>query len=171
MTPPSSVWLLGYPVELGMSTVEHISDWMREFRLMALSRQEGTAVHEVPARLAAMVDALTRRYAGELSTPDRLRAAAAARGDATVDLPYPVRPETEAAVVGWQQMLAEVDEYCRAEDLLTLQRSPDQVRLQDWICAEFLRQLRGEPPRPWAAVTGTGGFSRPSPRTASPGRT
>ena len=46
-------------------------------------------------------------------------------------------------------MLAEVDEYCRAEDLLTLQRTPEQVRFQDWVCEEFVRQLRGEPPRPW----------------------
>jgi hypothetical protein len=46
-------------------------------------------------------------------------------------------------------VLAEVDEYCRAEDLLTLQRTPEQVRLQDWIGGQFLRQLRGEPPQPW----------------------
>ena len=147
-----SVRLLGYPVELGMSTVEHIEDWMREFQLMALSRAEGTATHDVPARLQEMVRQLTHRYAQELSEPDRARAAAAARGDATVDLVYPARPEGEAAVRGWQAMLAEVDAYCRAEDLLTLQRTPEQVRLQDWICEEFLRQLHGERPRPWSEV-------------------
>ena len=144
-----TVWLLGYPVELGMSTVEHIEDWMREFQLMALARAEGTATHDVPARLQEMVRMLTRRYGQELSGPDRLRSTAAARGDATVDLPYPARAEAEAAVLGWQAMLAEVDEYCRAEDLLTLQRTPQQVRLQDWVCEEFLRQLHGEPPRAW----------------------
>ena len=146
----TTVWLLRYPVELGMSTVEHVEDWMREFRLMALGRDGGTVTHDVPARLAAMVDALTRRYGAELSEPDRVRAAAAARGEATVDLVYPVRDdEGEAVVRGWQAMLAEVDEYCRAEDLLTLQRTPEQVRLQDWVCEQFLRQLRGEPPEPW----------------------
>ena len=147
-----TVWLLRYPVELGMSTVEHIEDWMREFRLMALAREEGPAPHDVPARLQDMVRTLTGRYGKELSEPDRLRSAAAARGDATVDLPYPARPEGEAAVLGWRAMLAEVDEYCRAEDLLTLQRTPAQVRLQDWICEEFRRQLHGQPPRPWSEV-------------------
>ena len=149
-----TVWLLRYPVELGMSTVEHVEDWMREFRLMALGREGGTATHDVPARLQAMVDTLTRRYAAELSEPDRVRAAAAARGEATVDLAYPARTgaESEAAVRGWQAMLAEVDEYCRAEDLLTLQRTPEQVRLQDWVCEQFLRQLRGEPAQPWAPL-------------------
>jgi hypothetical protein len=145
-----TVWLLGYPVELGMSTVEHIEDWMREFQLMALATEEGAARHDVPARLQDMVRALTRRYASELSEPDRVRAAAAARGDATVDLAYPAHADAEGAVVGWQRMLAEVDDYCRAEDLLTLQRTPEQVRLQDWICEEFLRQLHGEAPRPWS---------------------
>jgi hypothetical protein len=147
----STVWLLRYPVELGMSTVEHIEDWIREFKLMALGREDGTSTHDVPLRLQAMVDMLTRRYGAELSEPDRVRAAAAARGDATVDLAYPSPDGAEgaAAVRGWQAMLAEVDEYCRAEDLLTLQRTPEQVRLQDWICEEFLRQLQGEPPRPW----------------------
>ena len=147
----TTVRLLGYPVELGMSTVEHVEDWMREFKLMSLGRDGGTSSHDVPARLQAMVDALTRRYAAQLSEPDRVRAAASARGQATVDLDYSSQegPEGEAAVRGWQAMLAEVDDYCRAEDLLTLQRTPEQVRFQDWVCEEFLRQLRGEPPRPW----------------------
>ena len=145
-----TVRLLRYPVELGMSTVEHVEDWMREFRLMALGRDGGTATHDVPVRLQAMVDALTRRYAAELSEPDRVRAAAAARGQATVDLVYPVTDDDgEQVVRGWQAMLAEVDEWCRTEDLLTLQRTPEQVAFQDWVCQEFVRQLRGEPPRPW----------------------
>ncbi len=147
----TTVWLLRYPVELGMSTVEHVEDWMREFKLMAVAREGGAPTADVPLRLQAMVDMLTRRYAAELSGADRARAAAAARGQAEVDLAYPSvpGPESEAVLLGWQAMLAEVDEYCRAEDLLTLQRTPEQVRLQDWICEEFLRQLRGEPPRPW----------------------
>ena len=169
MTAPPTVELRGYPVELGTSTVEHVEDWMREFRLMALSQQQGTAEQEVPVRVQAMVDQLTRRYAAELSPADRARAAAAARGQSTVDLSYPVRPETEATVLGWQALLAEVDEYCRSQDLLTLQRSPQQVCLQDWICEEFLRQLRGEPPRPWAEREG--GVSRPSLRTVPPAGT
>ena len=145
-----TVWLLGYPVELGMSTVEHVEDWMREFRLMALGSEAGTASHDVPVRLQQMVLALTQRYSAELSEPDRVRAAAAARGDATVDLAYPVHGDDgEAVVRGWQAMLAEVDEYCRAEDLLTLQRTPQQVAFQDWVCEQFVRQLRGEPPQPW----------------------
>ena len=70
-----TVWLLAYPVELGMSTVEHIEDWMREFQLMALGREAGTATSDVPQRLQTMVETLTRRYGAQLSEPDRVRAA------------------------------------------------------------------------------------------------
>ena len=149
---PDTVWLLGYPVELGMSAVEHVQDWMREFRLMALGQSQGTVTHDVPARLQAMVETLTRRYAEELTEPDRLRAAAAARGDRTIDLAYPARPGTGEVVLAWQRMLDEVDRYCRDEDLLTMQRTPEQVRLQDWVSRQFLRQLDGEPPEPWAPL-------------------
>jgi hypothetical protein len=151
-----TVWLLRYPVELGSSVEEHVHEWMREFTLIRLGQLSGTSKHDVPARLQAMVEQLTRQYATELAEPHRLRAAAAARGETHVDLPYPVRPETEQVVVTWQRMLDDVDEFCRTEDLLTLQRSPAQKALNDWVLQEFLRQLRGEPPRPWSPVAGVG---------------
>lgn len=146
-----TVWLLGYPVALGMSLVEHVEDWAREFRLVGLGRESGAAQadQDVPERLQAMVAHLTASYRGELSRPDRLRARAAALGQERVDLPYPARPETPDVVRGWHQMLLEVDAYCAAEGLLTLQRSPAQVALQEWVTEEFLRQVEGLPPRPW----------------------
>lgn len=142
-----TVWLLDYPVQLGISVAEHVDAWMREFQLMGLS---GESIDSVPTRLQQMVKDLTHRYATELSEPDRLRAEAAARGEPTVDLHYPVLPETEQTVLGWRQMLTEVDAYCRAQNLLTLERTPEQVALSDWVVEEFLRQLRGEAPRAWA---------------------
>ena len=145
----ATVVLQGYPVELGLSVAEHVEDWMREFALMALARDAGTTGHEVPQRLQDMVRHLSGRYARELSAPDRERAAAAARGDATVDLVYPLREESAQAAVAWRELLHEVDRYCAAEELLTLQRSPQQVALVEWLTEEFVRQSAGEPPRPW----------------------
>lgn len=46
-------------------------------------------------------------------------------------------------MLAWRTMLDQVDAYSRAEDLLTLQRDPEQARLQDWITGQFLSQLRG----------------------------
>ena len=146
------VLLLDYPVQLGISVAEHVEDWVREFKLMSLGRQGGTASTDVPERLMQMVQALTSRYATELSEQDRQRAEAAARGEATVDLSYPVRPETRPTVLAWCEMLDAVDAYCRSEDLLPLQRTPAQVELMDWITDQFLRQLAGGEPTPWAGA-------------------
>ncbi len=148
MSEPTVV-LRGYPVELGVSVVEHVEDWMREFALVALARDAGTTGHEVPQRLQEMARQLSGRYARELSEPERTRAAAAARGDATVDLVYPLRPESAPAALGWRDLMHEVDRYCAAEELLTLQRTPRQVAFTDWLTDEFVRQSAGEPPRPW----------------------
>lgn len=149
---PAAVTLRGYPVQLGIAVAEHIEEWMREFQLIALSRAAGSDGGDVPDRLVQMISQLSRTYGTELEGPDRLREEAAQRGEASVDLTYPVRPETEQVVRAWQQLLREVDEYCAREDLLTLQRPPDQVALQDWVVEEFLRQLDGEPPRPWSGA-------------------
>ena len=149
---PPEVVLRDYPVALGLAVSEHVEDWMREFRLIALGHSSGNVGHEVPDRLLQMVRHLSRNYATELSRPERVRADAAARGTRSIDLAYPVRPGTLSTVRGWQEMLAEVDHYCAAQDLLTLQREPELVALSDWVCEEFLRQLDGEPPRPWPEV-------------------
>lgn len=150
---PEKIWLLEYPVELGRATVEHVEEWMREFRLIAIGEENEPAQHHVPAQLLAMVAALRERYATELSEPDRLRDEAAARGEPSVDLWYPVREETEQTVLAWQQMVRAVDSFCASQALLTLQRTPEMVELQDWVTEEFLRQLRGEPARPWSQRT------------------
>lgn len=149
MTRPDHVLLQDYPVGLGTANAEHIAEWVREFRLMAFAAQDQQRPLGVPERLSEMVQHLASTYASELSEPDRVRDLAAARGEARVDLRYPVRPETEATVVAWQAMLQEVDVYCRSQGLLTLARPPELVALSDWVLEEFLRQLRGEAPRPW----------------------
>lgn len=149
---PDAIVLREYPVRLGSQVAEHVEEWMREFRLIALSRQSGAVRHEVPQRLAQMVEQLSRSYATELDEPQRRREEALRRGQHSVDLSYPVRPETEQVVLAWQQMLRQVDEYCASEDLLTLRRTPEQVALQDWVTEEFLRQIDGQPPRPWSQV-------------------
>ncbi len=122
------IWLLNYPVQLGLSLAEHVEESIREFKLIAFGQQTGVARQDVPDRLQQTVQHIRQRYASELSGPDRLRLEAAARGDATVDLPYPAPPEAEQVIRGWQRLLADVDEYCRTEKLLTLHRTPPPGR-------------------------------------------
>jgi hypothetical protein len=46
-------------------------------------------------------------------------------------------------------LMAEADEYCRREQMLTLQRSEVVRDFSAWYLDEFRRQIQGEPPRPW----------------------
>jgi hypothetical protein len=131
---------------------EHVDEWMREFRLIQIGG--ASADHPIPELLRSTVEHLSTTYSAELTEPEERLLAAAQRGDDTVDLRYPVRDETEQVVAGWRDLLAQVDAYCANESLLTLQRPPDLVALQEWVTGQFLSQLAGEPPISWAEHRG-----------------
>jgi len=105
--------LYGYPVVLGQRLSEHTQDVLRELKLIELGASAASQ-HEVPARLQAMAQALSGRYAQELDEADQVRSAAAARGQATCTLSYPLRRETEQDIRGWQMMVDEADTYSEA---------------------------------------------------------
>jgi hypothetical protein len=46
-------------------------------------------------------------------------------------------------------LLDEVDEYCHAGDLLTLETKPDARAFRWWYLGEFSRQLDGAAPTTW----------------------
>ncbi len=58
--------------------------------------------------------------------------------------------ETPDLVASVQDLLVEVDDYCRNGDLLTLAAPADVTALRDWTMSELLRQFAGEPPTPWS---------------------
>jgi hypothetical protein len=45
--------------------------------------------------------------------------------------------------------MAEADDFCRREQMLTLQRSDAVRNFSTWYLSEFRRQVAGEPPQPW----------------------
>ena len=49
-------------------------------------------------------------------------------------------------------MLDEADVFCREGELLTLATPADEVAFRRWFLNEFVRQLRGEPPRRWSGA-------------------
>lgn len=148
-----TVRLLNYPIQLAMDNAEHVAGWMREFQLMRLDA-ESTSRRDVPVRLQEMVQQLTASYATEISEADRVRSAAAARGETHLDAEYPLTPQIEQVVVRWQAMCREVDAFCADAQLLTLQRPPELVEYGDWLTEEFVRQARGEEPIPWHGGSG-----------------
>lgn len=144
----ATVHLIDYPVRRGVRAREHFEALRRECQLLSLRATRGRT--DTPARLLAMVDHLASQYAVELAEPERAKLEAFQRGELRVDLRYPARPEGAGLVRAWEALLAEMDQFCRDEALLTIQAPVDVLELQAWVVGEFLHQLAGEPPRPWA---------------------
>ncbi len=140
--------LLGYPVRLGALQQQHHDEIVREFQLLAMSSPESRA--QVPGRLLELVDLLNSRFAAEMAEPQRLREQAVASGTAQIDLRYPARPGMREAVLAWETMMREVDDYCRRGTLLALAANDDFVGLRAWTVTEFLRQLDGQQPVRWS---------------------
>lgn len=143
------VRLVGFPLDVYRRSTEHHEELIREFQLLAIDPEPR---RDVPRRLVDLVADLTRSYAGVTSGTDAERDAAAARGDATVDLTYRVPASVGDACVRLGEMLDEADEFCRTDQLLTLATPAEIVTFRTWYLGEFCAQLAGAAPTPWADV-------------------
>lgn len=141
------VRLIAVPVRVMVAGREGHDELMREFALLALGGY--AARSDVPTRLLELTEILGVRYGGAAARPDELVDAAAERGDDTVDLTYLVPRHVVAAADRLDALMAEADEFCRSEQLLTLARPPVIVDFSAWYLEEFRRQVTGLPPRPW----------------------
>jgi len=141
------VHLLGLPVRVLVASRERHDELMREFALLALG---GPFVRpNVPNRLIELIQILGVRYGNAAARPDELVDAAIARGEETIDLTYTVPAHVVEAADNLESLMAEADEFCRSEQLLTLARSEVMVQFATWYLDEFRRQVAGEPPRRW----------------------
>lgn len=147
-----TVRLLGTPVKLWCRATELHDELLREFSLIDYGLEEGaTKRDELPARLVQLVHDLRARYGGSRQRDDATRQAALARGDLTMDLTYKVPAGIREAVQALGSLMAEADEYCRSDSyLLTLAPDESVVAFRRWYVEEFVRQVDGLPPRPWA---------------------
>jgi hypothetical protein len=147
------VRLLAVDLEDQRRAGEHHEELFREFTLIAAADDD----HEnVPARLMALIDELTSEYSAFAGGTDDAIEAARQRGDRSVDLLYTLPASISVGVRRFLELLDEADEYCRSGDLLTLAPPPDAVRFRRWYLEEFVRQIDGEPPRPWPEVREAG---------------
>ena len=142
------VRLLGFPLDVHQRATEHHEELMREFRLLTLDTPSAA---DVPKRLVDLIAELTQAYGGVSQVADAERDAALARGDATVDLTYTVPAGAAEACRRLDVMLDEADEFCRGDRLLTLATPPESLAFRKWYLGEFVAQLDGAAPTPWAA--------------------
>lgn len=141
-----TVTLVGVPVRVLVAARRHHDELMHEFSLLAV--QEHLA-DDVPKRMLELIDTLGRQYATTSDQSNAQVEAAIERGDITVDVTYDVAEHVVDAADRLAALMNEADEFCKREQMLTLQRPPIAKQFADWYLDEFRRQIAGEPPRPW----------------------
>jgi hypothetical protein len=140
------VRLIGVPVRVLVAGRQHHDELMHEFSVLAVA--EGSRA-DVPQRMLDLIETLGTRYAGATERPDAEVDAAFARGDDRVDLTYHVSAHVVDAADRLSTLMAEADDFCRREQMLTLERSEVMRDFARWYLDEFRRQINGEPARPW----------------------
>lgn len=144
------VVLLNFPLEVFQRAQEHADGMIRELMLIAQDRARGNDV-DLPERLVAIVDALSAQYAGISAGSETERDAAIDRGERFMDLRYHVPPAAAEASRALAGIFDEADDYCRAgEHLLSLATPPEALAFRRWFTNEFVRQIGGGAPVPWA---------------------
>jgi len=153
------VRILGMPVRVWVSSSERHQDLVREFTLMQFGHEGGQSV---PSRLLDLSEQLTGKYSGLTEANNARRDAALAAGEDQIDLEYHVPVEVREPCITLLDLLDEADEYCRADQLLTLATPPTQVAFRRWYLGEFIAQIDGLPPQPWTGPMDSPDESTPS---------
>lgn len=138
------------PTDLLLRAKTHVDNLVREFRL-ASAPTPGT-VTEISTHLAELIDTVVHRFVDARDGIKRQAIAAHDAGKRRTHLE--LRLPLDAADAGEQYLAAldEVDAYCRAMRLLTLETPPEQRVFRRWYVEELVRQVRararGEEPQP-----------------------
>lgn len=142
------VRFLGVDLRLYSSLTRQYYELRRELRLLAVAHQDH---YPLAADLSAMFTSFERQIPNDLG-----RAVNAARraGARTVDATIRMEPEASSIVSTMMEMFDLADAFCKAERLLSLQRTPDQREFHLWYLGEMVRQLAGERPRSWHSPGG-----------------
>jgi len=138
----------------------------RELELIRLGGADATGI---PHRLRLLIDELTDEYGGVGDQPRAELDAAARRGDPSIDLVYRIPASAGAASRRLNDLLDQVDEYCRGRGhLLTQVTPPEALEYRRWFLGEFTRQCRGEAPIPWTEHRPSTGEPVQAPSSPAP---
>lgn len=144
------VRVVGLPVALAREAQEHFDELSREF--LHLANSDEALRHDVPGRLLALSDDLRMRFSAFTNDNERLLDEATERGEETIDLIYQVPHEAGPAAAELADLLDEADRYCAAGTyLLTLTTPPGALAYRRWYILQFVDQVAGAEPVPFAA--------------------
>jgi hypothetical protein len=154
MTGPEDLFemrLLDVPLALRERSRQHGAELLREMELISMGQAAGTTHHELPHRLIELAQELERVYGPYVGANTDELDAALDRGDDTLaEVVYQLPKGSVALVRHVEDILREVDDYCRAgKELLTLAPPPDVVAYREWVTSQVLGQAAGESATPW----------------------
>jgi hypothetical protein len=139
-----TVHLLEVPVDLMQGTLAHGAELRRELRLLAVAHHD---TYPVASDLSAYFSALAHDFRFQFGGDALVDAIQAERSTADIDVMAPLDAADRFSRMLELYDLA--DAFCRNERLLTLARSAEQVEFQSWLFGEFVRQGKGDDPKPW----------------------
>jgi anti-sigma regulatory factor (Ser/Thr protein kinase) len=154
------IHLEGIPIPQYAEFRRRYSELRRELRILSLA-------HSRDYPVAKTISEHFHRYDTEFAVSrgvDQLEGAVETgveRLDVTLTVPRS-HPATMRQMI---ELLELADAFCRAERLLTLATTPDQLDFQLWFLGEFVAQGKGSRPTAWRGPVRP---QAPSPRRSSP---
>ena len=145
------VHIVEVPLTLYVGFQHHFRELRREVRLLALAHASDYPLAKALSDLFGSLDRQLRDGIGVEQIETAL-----AQGLESTDLVVHMPRANAAKLTRFVELLDLADDFCRAERLLSLARSPEQRRFQTWFLNEFVRQADGEPPRSWREARSDG---------------
>jgi hypothetical protein len=144
------------PVRAYLELQQHNDALFRELELIDVElRARPAPPTPLPERLVRLVEEFRARFPGVSDGYREPVAAAAARGESTVDLDARLTPASIPAARAYVELLERADELCRAGEMLTPPPSEEVRLLRRWfveqLTAQLLHHASPTPPGPASA--------------------
>lgn len=135
------VAMLDVPAVVVVRQSEYLDELMRELELVRLGRMQGLGGGGYPHRLLVLVDEVLTLWATAREGTRQQAEHALAAGHTLVDIHLPLPPIAAVAADHFGALLAEVEQFARDGQLLTVAPPEDVRQFQTWFLAETKRQL------------------------------
>lgn len=134
----------GVPLRAFVEFQRHYRELRREVRLLALAHESD---YPLAKDLSEVFDTLGRPLSLGLGSDEVVTAQDAGRDH--TDLRIVMSRAHALGLDRFVELLELTDEFCRAEKMLSLARTPQQRAFQNWFLGQFVHQAGGEAPQRW----------------------
>jgi len=130
------------PTELLLRAKSHVDNLVREFKLASSPAAGTEAAPGLSAHLSQLLDTVVHRFVDAREGIKRQALAAHGARSSHTQLELDLGEGAADAGEAYLVALDEVDAYCRAMRLLTLETPPEQRVFRRWYVEELVRQVR-----------------------------